>query len=181
MTNNSLSIHLETEDIFSNNFNTNKNFYNFFLAQQDGLKQFIPKRLFDHYSFEKYTRSYLPSFSLKETDKLDLLCHQIRTQNIYCTSLMTGFNPWVLKKLWSVRDEIRQKIEEKGKQLLIEKIVAKIENKNLYEMKTERKPETMLDIEKSYRVSRRLYQALFYEISETFIQYVNNFSWQHKT
>ena len=32
----------------------------------------------------------------------------------------------------------------------------------------------MLEIEKSYRVCRRVYQALFYEITETFIQYVNS-------
>ena len=99
MTNNSLSIHLEVGDIFYNNFNTKEHFYNFLQAQQDGLKQFIPKRLSDHYSFEKYTRSYLPSFSLKEIDKLDLLCHQIKTQHICCTNLMTGLNPRVQKKL----------------------------------------------------------------------------------
>ena len=97
MTNNSLSIHLEVGDIFYNNFNTKEHFYNFLQAQQDGLKQFIPKRLSDHYSFEKYTRSYLSSFSLKEIDKLDLLCHQIKTQHICCTNLMTGLNPRVQK------------------------------------------------------------------------------------
>ena len=32
----------------------------------------------------------------------------------------------------------------------------------------------MLEIEKNYRVCRRVYQALFYEITETFIQYVNS-------
>ena len=31
----------------------------------------------------------------------------------------------------------------------------------------------MLEIEKNYRVCKRVYQALFYEIAETFIQYVN--------
>ena len=49
----------------------------------------------------------------------------------------------------------------------------KIENKNLYEVKTEKEPEIMLEIEKIYRVCRRLYQTLFYKIAETFIQYIN--------
>ena len=31
----------------------------------------------------------------------------------------------------------------------------------------------MLEIEKNYRVCRRLYQALFYKIAEIYIQYVN--------
>ena len=39
------------------------------------------------------------------------------------------------------RDEIGlQKIEEKYKQFLIEKIISKIENKNPYEIKTEKEP-----------------------------------------
>ena len=53
MTNNSLSIHVETGDIFYNDFNTRENFYNFLLAQQYESKQFIPKRISYHYSFGK--------------------------------------------------------------------------------------------------------------------------------
>ena len=45
MTSNSLSIHSEAGDIFYNNFHTKENFYNFLLAQQDELKQFIPKQI----------------------------------------------------------------------------------------------------------------------------------------
>ena len=56
---------------------------------------------------------------------------------------------------------------------MIEKIIVKIENKDPYEIKTEKEPEIMLEIEKNYRVCKRVYQALFYEIVETFIQYVN--------
>ena len=67
-----------------------------------------------------------------------------------------------------------KKIEEKGKQFLIEQIIVKIENKNPYEIKAEKEPEIMLEIEKKiYKVCRRLFQALFNEIAETFIQYVN--------
>ena len=73
MTNNSLSIHTETEDIFYNDFNTKENFYKFLLVQQDELKQFIK---INHYTFAKYTRSYLPSFSLEEIHKLHLLSNK---------------------------------------------------------------------------------------------------------
>ena len=65
MTNNSLSIHVESGDIFYSDFNTKENFFNFLLGQQDKSKHFIPKRISYHYSFEKYTCSYLPSFSLE--------------------------------------------------------------------------------------------------------------------
>ena len=76
MTNNSFSIHIEIGDIFYNDFNTKENFNSFLLAQQDELKQFIPKRISYHYSFEKYTRSYLPSFSLEEIDRFDMLSNK---------------------------------------------------------------------------------------------------------
>ena len=45
MTNNSLSIHIESSNIFYQNFNTNENFYNVLLAQQDETKRIIPKRI----------------------------------------------------------------------------------------------------------------------------------------
>ena len=56
---------------------------------------------------------------------------------------------------------------------LIEKLIVKIESKNLYVIETEKEPENMLEIEKNYRICRRVYQSLFYEIAETFIQYIN--------
>ena len=43
---------------------------------------------------------------------------------------------------------VLQKIEGKDKQFLIEKIIGKTENKNRYEIKTEKNPEIMLEIEK---------------------------------
>ena len=52
-----------------NDFNVKQNFYIFQLAQQDELKKFIPKQISYHYNFGKYTRSYLPSFSLEEIEK----------------------------------------------------------------------------------------------------------------
>ena len=126
---------------------------------------------------EKYTRSYLPSFSLEEIDKLDLL------SNKNAKYLLYKFNDWIesmgaekilIRHTSKIRGEIGlHKIEEKDKQFLIEKIIAKIENKNPYEIKAEKEPEIMLEIEKKYRICRRVYQALFYEIAESFIQYIN--------
>ena len=89
MTNNGLSIHIETGDILYNHFKTKENFYNFLLDQQDELKQFIPKRNSYYHSFGKYTRSYFPSFSLEEIDKLDLL------SNKNVKYLLHKFNDWI--------------------------------------------------------------------------------------
>ena len=73
-----------------------------------------------------------------------------------------------------VRDEVGlQKVEQNNRQFFIEKSMTKIESKNPYAIETEKEPEIMLEIQKNYRVCRRVYQSLFYEIAETFIQYIN--------
>ena len=76
MTINSLSIHIESGNIFYQNFNTNENFHSFLLAQQDETKKIIRKRIVYHHSFEKYIKSYLLSFSIEEAEKFDLYANK---------------------------------------------------------------------------------------------------------
>ena len=73
MTNNRLSIHNESVNIFYQNFNTNESFYRFLLTQQDEdkTKAIIPKSIPYHYSFEKYTEKSLPSYSIDNAEKID--------------------------------------------------------------------------------------------------------------
>ena len=76
MTNNNLSIRIESGNISYQNFNTNEIFYSFLLAQQDDAKATVPKRIPYHYSFEKYTNKYLPSFSIDNAEKYDLYANK---------------------------------------------------------------------------------------------------------
>ena len=71
MTNNSLSIHVESRNIFYQYLNTNENFDGFLVAQQVESKLPITKRNSYHHSFEKYTKSYLPYFSVDEAKTFD--------------------------------------------------------------------------------------------------------------
>ena len=89
MTNNSLSIHIKTGNIFYQNFNTNENFYSFLLAQQDETKAIIPKCIAYHYSFEKYIKNYLPSFSVDDIEKFDLCANKNSKYLLY------KFNDWI--------------------------------------------------------------------------------------
>ena len=72
MTDNSLSIHVESGNILYQNLNTNEIFYSFLLAQQDETKAIIPKCISYHYSFEKYNQKYQLSFSIDDVEKFDL-------------------------------------------------------------------------------------------------------------
>ena len=90
MADNSLSIHIESRNIFYDNFNTNVNFYNFLLVQQDKTKQFILKRTSYHHSFERYMKKFLPAFSLKEREKWNLLTNKNSTKY-----LLYKINNWI--------------------------------------------------------------------------------------
>ena len=114
----SLYIHVESRDIFYNDFNTKENFYNFLLAQQDKSKQFIPKRISYHYNFEKYIRSYLPSFSIKKIDKFHMLSNKNLKYLLYtfneCIEAMDAKKN-LIRHTSKVKDEVGlPKIEEKN-------------------------------------------------------------------
>ena len=119
MTSNTASIHVETGDIFYENHNTRGNFYNFLIAQQNeqtitetGLKPIL-------------------GFSLDDVENYDLYVHKNAKYLFY------RFNDYV-KAYGNHRGKIRhtrkfkdsigmQKIEEKSKQFLIEKIIHGVE------------------------------------------------------
>ena len=133
MINKSLSINIESGDIFYNYFNTKKNFYNFLPAQEDESKQFILKRISYYYSFEKYMRNCLPSFSIDEIEKLDMLSNKNGKYLPY------KFNDWI-ETLGAEKLLIRhssnvsnivglQKKEKKDKQFLIEKNIYEVEKR----------------------------------------------------
>ena len=127
----SLSIHVESRDIFYQNFNTNETFYSFLLAQQDETKSVVPKRISYSYSFEKYIHSYLPSFSIDDVEKYDLYLNKNAKYLLY------KFKDWIEsmegEKLL-IRHTAKTKyvfslntIESRDKQFLIEKLIHNIE------------------------------------------------------
>ena len=73
MTENNLSIHVESGDIFYDNHNTDENFYSFLLSQQNDEAAYVPKKFSYKNSFETYIGSFLQSFSIDDQEKFDLL------------------------------------------------------------------------------------------------------------
>ena len=102
------------------------------MAQQDETKPIIPKRIACHYSFEKYIRNYLPSFSVDDIEKFDLYANKNSKYLLY------KFNDWIeslqgaekliIQYTAKTKDSVSLKtIEEKDRQFLIEKIIHGIE------------------------------------------------------
>lgn len=136
MTSNRLSIHVETGDIFYENHNTGENFFNFLVAQQNGQAAFIPKKFSYWNGIEDHISQFLPAFSLDDVEK-------------YEKYLFYRFNDYV-KACGSHRRKNRhtrkfkdsvgmQKVEERTKQFLVEKIVHGVEFKNPYNIEVEKK------------------------------------------
>ena len=63
-----------------------------------------------------------------------------------------------------------QKIAEKSKQFLIEKIIHSVEFENPYfiEIEKKKKKEIIETVESNYRVARKVYQQLYLDVSELF-------------
>ena len=57
---------------------------------------------------------------------------------------------------------------------MVEKIIHSTEFSNLYENRTEKEPETIETVESNYKISRRVYQALFIDIADSFIEYIHS-------
>ena len=76
MTENKLSIHVESWYIFYENHNTRKDFYNFLLAQQNDDDGFIPKKISYRRSFESYISQFLLAFSIDGVKKYDLFTYK---------------------------------------------------------------------------------------------------------
>ena len=90
ITDNSSLIHMEGGNIFYDNFNTNEDFYNFLLVQEDRTKEFILKRMLYYYSFERYMKQFFPAFSLEESEKYNFLKN--KNSNIYSINSTIGLN-----------------------------------------------------------------------------------------
>ena len=114
----------------------------------------------------------MPSFTSEEAEKFDLYSNESSKYLFY------KFNNWIesldAEKLF-IRHTAKatnsyglKKIEEKDRQILTEKIIHNVENENPYVTSTEEKPQIMEEIEKNYKICRRVYQSLFIDVTDTF-------------
>ena len=125
ITQNKLSIHVESGDIFYDNRNTEENFYSLLLSQQNDEANYVPKKFSYSDTFEKYITSFLQMFSIDDQEKFNLLAFKNAKYLFY------RFNDFVKMygnpryKLFHTRKMLDtigiRKVEEKNNQLLIEK------------------------------------------------------------
>ena len=84
MTQNKLSIHVDSGDIFYNNNNTAENFYSFLLSQQNDEAAYVPKKWSYSNRLEEYISEFLQQFSIDDQEKFDLLSFKNSKYLFYC-------------------------------------------------------------------------------------------------
>ena len=170
MTQNKLSIYVESGDIFYDNHNTKENFYSFLMSQQNNEAAYVPKKFSYSNTFEKYITNFLQMFSIDDPEKFDLLAFKNSKYLFYRFNefvKMYGNPRYKLLHTRKMLDTVGlQKVEEKNNQFLIEKIILGVEFENSYQK--EKKPEILDTIEGNYKVARRVYQYLYFDIADLF-------------
>ena len=168
MTQNKLSIHVESGDVLYDNHNTEENFYGFLLSQQNDEAAHVPKTFSYNNTLEKYITSFLQNFLIDDQEKFDLLAFKNSKYLFY------RFNDFVKMygnpryKLLHTRkmldSKAMEKLGDKNKQFMIQGV----EFENAYQPNPQQKPEMIRTIESNYRIARRAYQQLFIDIAELF-------------
>ena len=87
MTQNKLSIHVESGDIFYDNHNTGENFYNFLLSQQNNEAAHVPKNLSSKTVLKHISDLFCRVFP--STTKKSLIFLPLKIQNIFFIVLTT--------------------------------------------------------------------------------------------
>ena len=64
--------------------------------------------------------------------------------------------------------------EDTDRQFLTEKIIHGIEFNNPYDISSKKTPDIIDKVEKNYRISRRVYQSLFVDVADSFIEYTHS-------
>ena len=175
MTQNKLSIHVESGDIFYDNHKTDENFYSFLLSQQNDEAAYVPKKFSYNDTFEKYITSFLQNFSIDDQEKFDLLAFKNSKYLFYRFNdfmKMYGNPRYKLLHTKKMLDsKALEKLENKNKQFLIDKIIQGVEFENAYESNPEKNPEIIRTIESNYKIARRVCQQLYFDVAELFHEY----------
>ena len=142
------------------------------MSQQNDEAAYVPKKFSYNISFEKYITNFLQVSSIDDQEKFDLLAFKNSKYLFY------RFNDFV-KAYGNPRYKLHtrkmldsaglKKVEDKNKQFLIEKIIHGVEFENLHQSNPEKNPEIMETTKSNYEVARRVYQYLYYDIAELFL------------
>ena len=120
----------------------------------------------------------MQNFSIGDQEKFDLLAFKNSKYLFYRFNdfVKVYGNPrYKLLHTRKMLDSVAmKKVEDKNKQFLIEKIIHGVEFENFYQANPENEAEIVKTVESSYKVARRVYQNLYFDIAELFYEYIQS-------
>lgn len=95
---NKLTIHIETENIYYDNFKTNESISDFIFAQQDGNKKKLKTKLSFGWNLNQYIPEFLASIKAQDDNRYDMLTKK------YSKFLFCRFNDFL--QIWNRKLEL---------------------------------------------------------------------------
>ena len=174
---NMLSIHIETGNIFCDNYNTNESIYGFLLNQQGETKQKIHGTLTYRDSLSNYVKYFLDDLDNETVEKFDFFAYKNVKYLFYKFNdylLFNGLNTVPVKPSRINENKIvMEEIQNRDCQYLVEFVGHdKTHLKSL--PKAERK--IIKSMKYNYRVARRVYASTYANMAEQFRIYLNSLS-----
>lgn len=132
MLENKLSIHIETGNIYCEDFNTNESIYEFTLAQQHNRKRLLDADFYFGGKFQEHIRKYLGGIDAQNYNKYDFLTNKNSKVLFYRYNdllMMKNIEPIKVRRPKIPEDFIGFiEIQERDWQYLIEKPISRAES-----------------------------------------------------
>ena len=165
-----LSKHVETGNIFYNNYNTNESIYSFLLNQWDETKQIIHATLTYKDSFLNYLKYLLDDIVNETVERFDFLAHKDVKYLFYKFNDYLFFNG-----MDTVPGRHLEETQNRDWQYLVESVIKLLEHDKSHLkplLKVERK--IIKSMKYNYRVARRVYESTYANMAEQFKIYLNS-------
>ena len=159
---NMLSIHIETENIFHDNYDTNEPIYSFLLNQQDEKKQVIHATLTYKHSFSNHLKYFLDDVDNKTVEIFDFFAHE-NVKYLFHKSddylLFNGLNTVPVRHSKINENKIvMEEIQNRDWQYLVESRIKLVElNKSHLKLLPKAERKIIKSMKYNYRVVRRVY------------------------
>ena len=170
---NMLSIHIETGNIFYDNYNANESTYSFLLNQQDKTKQPIHATLTYKDSFLNYLKYFLDDVDNETVEKFDFFAHKNVKYLYYKFNdylFFNGLNTVRVRHSKINENKIAiEEIQNRDWQYLVESVIKLVEHdKNHLKLLPKAERKIIKSMKYNYRVARRVYASTYPNIAEHF-------------
>ena len=178
MTQNRLSVHSSTGDLYYDGVNANESLFDFIVSQKNRTKKRIREKLYYGGTFEQYLSELLPAIDADADAKLDTLTNKSIKYLFYRYNdylVFKGFDPSpIIHTKLSIDEVVMEKLQNRDWQYLIESLIYKVEQeKDNYKIKMTEDSEMIQDMSKNYRLLRRIHHDLSTIITENFKLYLS--------